>query len=139
MSRILAIDYGLKRTGVAVTDPGKIIASGLDTVETKNLFSFLKEYVNNEDVECIVFGMPTREDGSDSEPVPYIKKAMKRCEKLFPDINVDTEDERYTSQMAFQAIIDGGVKKKKRRNKSLIDKVSATIILQNYLENLNKK
>ncbi len=139
MSRILAIDYGFKRTGIAVTDPMQIIANGLTTIHTKDLFDFLKEYLSNEDVECIVFGYPTRDDGSDSEPVPQIKGAMRKCKKLFPEICVDSIDESYTSIMAFQAMIDGGVKKMKRRDKGLVDKVSATIILQSYMDKNNKK
>lgn len=139
MSRIIAIDYGFKRTGIAVTDPMQIIANGLTTIHTKELFNFLKEYFANEDVECIVFGYPTRDDGSDSEPVPQIKGAMRKCEKLFPEICVDSIDESYTSIMAFQAMIDGGVKKMKRRDKGLVDKVSATIILQSYMDKNNNK
>lgn len=139
MSRIIAIDYGFKRTGIAVTDPMQIIANGLTTIHTKELFDFLKEYLASEDVECIVFGYPTRDDGSDSEPVPQIKGAMRKCKKLFPEICVDSIDESYTSIMAFQAMIDGGVKKMKRRDKGLVDKVSATIILQSYMDKNNNK
>lgn len=139
MSRIIAIDYGFKRTGIAVTDPMQIIANGLTTIHTKELFNFLKEYLSKEDVECIVFGYPTRDDGSDSEPVPQIKGAMRKCKKLFPEICVDSIDESYTSIMAFQAMIDGGVKKMKRRDKGLVDKVSATIILQSYMDKNNNK
>jgi putative Holliday junction resolvase len=134
MGRILAIDYGFKRTGIAVTDPLQLIATGLETIHTKDLFDFLTCYMETESVDCIVFGMPTRDDGSDSEPVPHIKGAMRKCKKLFPALCVDSIDESYTSIMAFQAMIDGGVRKMKRRNKALIDKVSATIILQSYME-----
>lgn len=134
MGRILAIDYGFKRTGIAVTDPLQLIATGLETIHTKDLFDYLKNYLEKEAVDCIVFGMPTRDDGSDSEPVPQIIGAMRKCKKLFPALCVDSIDESYTSIMAFQAMIDGGVKKMKRRNKALIDKVSATIILQSYME-----
>ncbi|MFP4664465.1 MAG: Holliday junction resolvase RuvX [Bacteroidales bacterium] len=134
MSRILAIDYGFKRTGIAVTDPGQMIAGGLQTVHTKDLFPFLKDYLAKEDVGCIVFGMPSRDDGSDSEPVPHIKGAMKKCRKLFPDLLVDSHDESYTSIMAFQSMIEGGVKMKKRRDKALVDKISATLILQSYMK-----
>ncbi|MDA3911543.1 MAG: Holliday junction resolvase RuvX [Bacteroidales bacterium] len=139
MGRILAIDYGFKRTGIAVTDPLQLIATGLETIHTKDLFDFLKNYLEKETLDCIVFGMPTRDDGSDSEPVPQIKGAMRKCKKLFPALCVDSIDESYTSIMAFQAMIDGGVKKMKRRNKALIDKVSATIILQSYMEHKQNK
>ncbi|MEA1873001.1 MAG: Holliday junction resolvase RuvX [Bacteroidota bacterium] len=138
MARILSIDYGFKRTGIAVTDPLQLIATGLKTIHTKDLFDFLKQYVETESVDCIVFGMPTRDDGSDSEPVPHIKGAMRKCKKLFPNLCVDSIDESYTSIMAFQAMIDGGVKKMKRRDKALVDKVSATIILQSYMESKKK-
>ncbi|MGC9331906.1 MAG: Holliday junction resolvase RuvX [Bacteroidales bacterium] len=134
MSRLMGIDYGFKRTGIAVTDPLKIIASGLDTVPTESLFDYLENYINKEDVECIVFGMPTRDDGSPSEPVPQIIGAMRKCRKLFSGIRVESVDESYTSKMAFQTMIDGGVKMKKRRDKALVDKISATIILQSYME-----
>jgi len=134
MSRLMGIDYGFKRTGVAVTDPMQMIATGLETVHTKNLFDYLSYYLKKEDVECIVFGMPTRDDGSPSEPVPQIIGAMRKCRKLFPGIKVVSHDESYTSKMAFQTMIDGGVKKKKRRDKALVDKISATIILQSYME-----
>jgi len=139
MGRILAVDYGFKRTGIAVTDSLQLIANGLETIHTKDLFDFLKTYLAKEPVDCIVFGMPTRDDGSDSEPVPHIKGAMRKCEKLFPKLCVDCIDESYTSIMAFQAMIDGGVKKMKRRDKALIDKVSATIILQSYMEYKHNK
>jgi putative holliday junction resolvase len=134
MSRLMGIDYGFKRTGVAVTDPMQMIATGLETVHTKILFDYLSDYLKKEDVECIVFGMPTRDDGSPSEPVPQIIGAMRKCRKLFPGIKVVSHDESYTSKMAFQTMIDGGVKKKKRRDKALVDKISATIILQSYME-----
>ncbi|MFO7790837.1 MAG: Holliday junction resolvase RuvX [Bacteroidales bacterium] len=134
MSRIIGIDYGFKRTGIAVTDPMKMIASGLETIPTAVLFDYLKNYINQEEVECIVFGMPTRDDGSPSEPVPQIIGAMRKCRKLFPGIRVESVDESYTSKMAFQTMIDGGVRMKKRRDKALVDKISATIILQSYME-----
>jgi putative Holliday junction resolvase len=139
MGRIMAIDYGFKRTGIAVTDPERIIATGLDTIHTKNLFDFLKQYVENEQVDAIVFGYPTKDDGSDSEPVPQIKGAMRKCRKLFPFLLVEIHDESYTSVMAHQAMIDGGLKKKQRRNKGLVDKISATLILQSYLESKRKQ
>ncbi len=137
MARILAIDYGTKRTGIAVTDSAQIIATGLTTIHTKDLFTFLKDYIQKETVECIVFGYPTKNDGSDSDPVQYIKGAMRKCKQMFPNIKIETQDESYTSVMAFQTMIDGGIKKKKRRDKALVDKISATIILQSYM-NANK-
>lgn len=134
MGRILAIDYGKKRTGIAITDPFQIIATGLDTVPTHNLYNFLQEYFKVEIVDCIVFGMPKKMDNTDSEPVPAIRGAIKKCQKLFPNVKIETMDERFTSKLAFQAMIDGGVKKEKRKNKAMVDKVSATIILQSYLD-----
>ncbi len=133
MARILAIDYGTKRTGIAVTDSAQMIATGLTTIHTKDLFTFLKDYIQKETVECIVFGYPTKNDGSDSDLVQYIKGAMRKCEQMFPNIKIETQDESYTSIMAFQTMIDGGIKKKKRRDKALVDKISATIILQSYM------
>ena len=136
MSRILAIDYGFKRTGIAVTDTNQIIANALQTIHTKDLLEFLKTYTEKEEVECIVFGMPTKDDGSDSDPVYQIKGAIKNCKKLFPKIKIDTQDESYTSIMAFDTMIRAGVKKQKRRDKALVDKISATIILQSYMQRI---
>src|SRR5690242_7587484 len=114
MPRILAIDYGLKRTGIAVTDPLKIIATGLTTVETPKLFSFLKEYCNNEPVELFIMGEPKNLDDSDTHATPLVKKAVERLKKEFPSIPVVLVDERFTSKMASQAMIDMGMKKKQR-------------------------
>ncbi len=133
MGRILAIDYGTKRTGLAVTDEMQIIASGLTTVETKDLLQFLKEYVSKENVDKIVVGLPKQMDNTASESEVYIQKFLVQLEKAMPEISVDRVDERFTSKMAFQTMIDSGLKKKQRRNKALVDEISATLILQSYL------
>jgi putative holliday junction resolvase len=134
MGRILAIDYGQKRTGLAVTDPLQIIANGLETVPSHTLINFLKEYFNREDVELVVVGYPRQMNNTTSEAVTFVDAFLKQFRKHFPDKKYDLMDERFTSKMAMQAMIDGGVKKQQRRDKALIDKVSATIILQSYLE-----
>jgi putative holliday junction resolvase len=134
VGRILAIDYGRKRTGIAVTDTLKLIANGLDTIATHDLVDFLKKYFLSENVERVVIGYPKQMNNQPSEIVVYIDEFLKRFKKLFPDKPIDLVDERFTSKLAFQAMIDGGVKKQKRRDKALIDKISATIILQSYLE-----
>ena len=135
MARILAFDYGKKRTGIAVTDPLQIIASGLPTVETGNLFDFLKKYLEIEQVERFVVGYPTpMENTTHSQSLPLINIFVKDLKKRYPSIPVELEDEHFTSKLAVRAMIDGGVKKMKRRDKGLIDKVSASIILQSYLE-----
>jgi putative Holliday junction resolvase len=138
MGRILAIDFGRKRTGLAVTDVLKIIANGLDTVPTHNLEDFLTGYFAQEDVEKVVIGYPKQLNNKPSEAVVYLEVFLKRFQKSFPNMDYVLVDERFTSKMAFQAMIDGGVKKKDRKNKALIDKVSATIILQNYLDSIKK-
>lgn len=137
MGRVLSIDYGRKRVGIAITDPLKIIASGLETVHSKDIFTFLTTYLNNEDVECIVVGYPLQMNGKPSESIEFIAPFIKKLKKTFPDIPVELVDERFTSKIAFQTMIDGGLKKKKRQDKALIDKISATIILQSYLEQKN--
>lgn len=134
MPRIMAIDYGLKRTGLAVTDPLKIIASALTTVETPQLFNFLKEYFKNEQVELIIIGDPKNLDDTDTHATPLVKKAIERLKKEFPAIPVKTVDERYTSKMASRAMIDMGMKKMQRRNKSMVDQIAAAIMLQEYME-----
>ncbi len=134
MGRILAIDYGTKRCGIAVTDVLKIIANGLDTVETKSLLHFLNQYGREEEIESFVIGVPVNLDGSPSEIYDEVKRFIEKLKKAFPGKQVFEVDERFTSKMAEQAIRDAGVKKKKRRDKGLIDKVSATIILQEFLE-----
>lgn len=139
MGRILAFDYGKKRTGIAVTDPLQIIASGLTTVDTNEVFSFITEYLKNEKVERFVVGFPTQYDNAKpSHSAPLIENFVKQLKKKFPDIPVAFEDEHYTSKMAMQAMIDGGLKKMQRRNKAMVDKVSASIILQSYMSRTNK-
>lgn len=134
MPRILAIDYGLKRTGLAVTDPLKIISSALTTVESPQLFNFLKEYFKNEVVELIIIGDPRNLDDSDTHATPLVKKVIERLKKEFPSIPVQTVDERYTSKMASRAMIDMGMKKMQRRNKAMVDQIAAAIMLQEYME-----
>lgn len=134
MPRILAIDYGKKRTGLAVTDPLKIIASGLTTVDTEQLVYYLKQYFAKEEVELILLGHPKRLDGGDNDITPKVEKFFGQLQKLFPAIPSLLIDERFTSKMAFQAMIDSGLKKKDRQNKATVDEVSATILLQGYLE-----
>lgn len=134
MARVLAIDYGGKRTGIAVTDPLQLIASGLTTVPTAELFDFIKQYTSEEEVELILVGEPKQRDGSASDIESRIAKFVRRLEHELPQVAVERVDERFTSKMAFQAMIDGGLSKSKRADKGMIDKVSATIILQDYLE-----
>ncbi|MCQ2203216.1 MAG: Holliday junction resolvase RuvX [Bacteroidales bacterium] len=135
MGRILAIDYGRKRTGLAVTDPLKIIANGLTCVETSKLFDFIKQYMEKESVECIVMGKPTKVTGEDSETMKYITPFVNRMRKAYPELPIEMVDERFTTKIAFQAMIDGGLKKSDRNNKNgTVDMVSATIILQTYME-----
>lgn len=134
MGRVLAIDYGRKRVGLAVSDPMKMIANGLTTVHPNELFNFLKEYCTKENVDTIVVGYPKQMNNQASEAIRYINPFLKNLQKQFPKISVEIEDERFTSKMAQQAMIDGGMKKKQRQNKATVDKISATIILQSYLE-----
>lgn len=133
MPRILAIDYGKIRTGIAVTDELQIIASGLTTVATSDLISFLKEYTSKEHVELFLVGEPKQMDNSPSESEVLIIDFLKKLSKVFPNMPVTRVDERFTSKMAFQTMIDSGLKKKQRKNKALVDEISATIILQSYL------
>lgn len=134
MGRVLSIDYGKKRTGLAVTDPLQIIANGLTTVETKNLFDFLMQYTRHETVERIVVGKPMQTNGLPSENLARVENFVNRWRKANPTIPVEYYDERFTSVLAHKAIINSGVKKKARReNKGLVDEVSATIILQDYM------
>ena len=133
MGRILALDYGTKRTGIAVTDELQIIASGLKTVDTKDLMDFLKDYLQEENVEAIVLGEPKRMSNEFSENELAIQKFLKKLTTVFPNMGIIRVDERFTSKMAFQTMIDSGLSKKQRRNKALIDEISATIILQSYL------
>ena len=137
MARILSIDYGKKRTGLAVTDPLQIIATGLTTVETPQLFKFLKDYFSKEPVELIIMGEPKNWDDTDTHATPLVKKAVERLKREFPTIPVKMWDERYTSKMASQAMIEMGLKKKQRQNKALVDEIAATIILQEYLRSIS--
>lgn len=134
MARILAIDYGKKRTGIAVTDPLQIIANRLTTVPTHAIWDFLEDYFRKEEVAIIVVGYPKQMNNEASEAVKYINPFLKKFGIKYPDIKVELLDERFTSKLAFQAMIDGGIKKQKRQDKAMVDSVSATIILQNYLE-----
>lgn len=135
MARILSIDYGGKRTGIAVTDPLQIIATGLTTIESKTLIPFLKDYFSKETVELIIIGLPVNWDESDTHGTPLVKAAIKKLEKEFPQIPIKTVDERYTSKMAKDAMLEMGMKKKDRRVKGNVDIIAATIILQEYLQN----
>ncbi len=138
MARILSIDYGAKRCGIAVTDTLQIIASGLTTINTPELLDFLSNYFDKEDVEKVVIGYPQKLDNERTpHSVPLIKNFIKKFKKKFPNLQIDKEDEHFTSKMAVDAMIQGGVKKMKRRDKALIDKISAAIILQSYLERSN--
>ncbi|MEH6680946.1 MAG: Holliday junction resolvase RuvX [Sediminicola sp.] len=133
MARIVALDFGKKRTGIAVTDELQIIASGLRTVETKELLTFLKGYVASEKVEKFVVGEPKQMNNAPSESEALIKPFLIRLSEMFPNIPIVRQDERFTSKMAFQSMIDGGLKKSKRRDRALVDEISATIILQAFL------
>ena len=133
MARILALDYGKVRTGIAVTDELQIIASGLTTVKTKELISYLMEYINKENVELIVIGEPKQMDYSPSESEALISPFIIKLKEKLPNTPIKRVDERFTSKMAFQTMIDSGFSKKKRRDKALLDEISATIILQTYM------
>ena len=133
MGIIIALDFGKKRTGIAVTDPLQLIASGLTTVETKDLISFLKNYCSKGTVESFVIGLPKQMNNQPSESEQLIQPFLKTLRNTFPDIAIQREDERFTSKMAFQTMIDSGMKKKKRQNKAVVDEISATLILQSYL------
>ncbi len=134
MARILAIDYGKKRVGIAVTDPLQIIANSLTTVPAHEIFDFIKEYFKKEQVEKVVVGLPKQMNNQPSESMPYIEQFVAKFKKLYPDIPVILVDERFTSKLAVQSMIMGGVKKKDRQDKALVDTISATIILQSYME-----
>ncbi len=134
MARILALDYGKVRTGIAVTDELQLIASGLTTVNTGELLTFLADYLEKVHVEKVVVGEPRQMDGSPSESEVLIQAFLKKLKKKFPLLVVERQDERFTSKMAKQSMVDGGLKKKQRQNKALVDKISATLILQKYLE-----
>ncbi len=134
MARLLCIDYGKKRTGIAVSDSLQIIANGLTTVETGKIFDFLDEYLRKEEVECIIVGLPKQMSGEDSENMKRVKPFVNRLRKLYPGMKIEYFDERFSSKLAHRAMIDGGLKKKDRQNKALVDEISATIILQGYME-----
>jgi putative Holliday junction resolvase len=136
MARILAIDYGGKRTGIAVTDPLQIIATGLITIESKELIPFLKDYLKKETVELIIIGLPKNWDDSDTHGTPLVEAAIKKIQKEFPAIPLKTVDERYTSKMAKDAMLQMGMKKKDRQIKGNVDVIAATIILQEYLQSI---
>jgi putative holliday junction resolvase len=133
MPRIVALDYGIKRTGIAVTDELQIIGSGLTTVPSSEIFDFLKNYFKNENVIKVLIGEPKQMNGQPSESAEIIEKFVEKFKSVFPDMKVELVDERFTSKMAFQTMIDSGLKKKQRQNKALIDEIAATILLQDYL------
>lgn len=135
--RILSIDYGTKRTGLAVTDPLKLIASGLTTVDTPQLLPFLEKYIAEEAVEAFVIGLPKRLNNEDSAVEADIQQLLTKLKERFPTIKIHRYDERFTSKIAFQTMIDSGLKKKQRQNKALIDEISATLILQDFLNLAN--
>ncbi|MBO4430082.1 MAG: Holliday junction resolvase RuvX [Bacteroidaceae bacterium] len=139
MSRILAIDYGQKRTGIAVTDTLQMIANGLATIETKELEKFILDYVAKEDVSVIVVGKPTQMNGENSENMKRIEPFFNRLKKLLPDKEITYYDERFTSVLAHQAMLQSGIGKKARQDKALVDKISATIILEDYLQSKHNK
>jgi putative pre-16S rRNA nuclease len=137
MARILAIDYGGKRTGIAVTDPLQIIATGLTTIESKELIPFLKRYLQQETVELIVIGLPKNWDETDTHGTPLVEAAIKKMQKAFPQMPIKSVDERYTSKMAKDAMLQMGMKKKDRQVKANVDVIAATIILQEYLQSIS--
>lgn len=134
MARILAIDYGTKRVGLAVTDPLQIIATALETIHSQDLFSYIKNYITTEEVERIVIGMPKNLKNEATNATPHVVGVVRKLKKTFPEIAISEIDERLTSKIAFKTMIDSGISKKKRAEKGTIDKLSATIILQSYLE-----
>lgn len=134
MGRIMAVDYGRKRTGLAVTDPMQIIATALDTVDTSQLITYLKNYFATEPVDELVIGMPKQMDNSDSEIAADVRQIKDKITQTFPGLSIKYADERFTSKIAMRAMIDGGMKKKDRRDKKNVDKISATLILQSYME-----
>ncbi|MDE6351713.1 MAG: Holliday junction resolvase RuvX [Muribaculaceae bacterium] len=138
MGRYLSIDYGRKRCGIAVTDTARIIASGLTTVQTCALEKFLTEYMAKEPIDRIIVGLPTTMRGEPSESMRYITPAVNRLKKLFPNIPIEFFDERFTSVLAHRAMLDSGMKKSDRRDKAVVDEISATIILNDYLQSISK-
>jgi putative Holliday junction resolvase len=137
LPRILSIDYGLKRTGIAVTDPLQIIATGLTTVESKQLIPFLKNYFSSEKVELIIIGEPKNWDDTDTHATPLVEKCIKDLQKNFPSMPIKKVDERFTSKMAKDSMLEMGLTKKQRRNKALVDEIAATILLQEYMRSIN--
>jgi putative Holliday junction resolvase len=133
MARLLAIDYGTKRCGIAVSDPLQMIATGLTTVHSKDILTFLETYFQKEKVEVIVVGEPKKMNGEATDATVHVNNFIKQLQKKFPEIKIARVDERFTSKMAFQTMIDSGLKKKARQNKELVDEISATIILQSYM------
>lgn len=134
VGRVLAIDYGVRRTGLAVTDPLQIVPGGLTTVETPRLLAFLKDYVAKENVERFVVGLPKQTNGRDSDNLPRVRSFVGQLRKTFPDVPVDMWDERFTSVLAHRTMLESGIGKMARRNKALVDEISATIILQGWME-----
>ena len=134
MGRIIAIDYGQKRVGIAVTDELQLIANGLTTVHVKDIFPFLAEYISKEEVACIVVGEPKDMNNNPSDASRFIEPFVNKLKKLYPAVKIDRFDERFTSKMAMEAMITGGLKKQKRQNKAMVDTISATLILQSYME-----
>jgi len=134
LSRILSIDYGRKRVGIAVTDPQQIIANKLTTVPTYQIWDFLKDYFEKEDVEKVVIGYPRQLNNQPSDSIRYINPFLRRFQKVYPKMHIEQVDERFTSKIAFQTMIDAGLKKKARQNKATVDAVSAVIILQTYMD-----
>lgn len=134
MARVLSLDYGKKRTGIAVTDPLQLIANGLTTVPTASLIDFLTEYIGKEKVERIVVGWPKQNNGEDSENMKRVRPFVQRITKLWPNIAIELYDERFTSVLAHKAMLESGIGKKARQNKALVDEISATIILQDWME-----
>ena len=139
MGRILAIDYGRKRVGIAVTDPLKIIANGLTTVKSCDVLKFLSDYLSKETVELIVVGLPKTMNNEESDSMQYIKPFVEKLKKQHPNVPIEMYDERFTSVLAHKAMLEGGLKKKERQNKALVDEISACIILQTYMESMRSK
>lgn len=136
MPRLLALDYGKKRTGIAVSDPLQIIATGLTTIETQNLIAFLKKYIVDEAVEKVLIGLPKNLKNEDTDATQLVLRFIEIFKTNFPAIPIETLDERFTSKMAVQTMIDSGLKKKDRRNKALVDEISATILLRDYMSGI---
>ncbi len=138
MGRIMAIDYGQKRTGIAVTDPLQMFATGLDTIPSHTVIDFIKKYKTTETLDCVVVGEPRDMQNQSSDASRYIEPFVKHLKKTFPELLVERYDERFTSKMAFQTMIDAGLSRKRRQDKALVDTISATLILQSFLENKHR-